>query len=213
MILTSWYVCSYVKRTFYVSKQPLISRLSRFTHACLQIFRLGPEKSSIKKRVGSEVARNKTEKTFTLQGCAVIPEKLYNYCLNSEDCLKSVWRPADNWIKTNGQTVCLFLGLPRVDACWQCQIAELSRKTHYPIWTIKTHPHGCVISGSIILIYLIGNLDGSLTTIDWQHKVGIFFCLSDSLDCKNNKLAVNKNTLILLKSSQYFEEEEYIMAR
>ena len=32
--------------------------------------------------------------------------------------------------------------------------------------------------------------------------------LSDSLDCEN-KLAVNKNTLILLESSQYFEEEEY----
>ena len=80
----------YVKRTFHVSKQPLISRLSRFTHACLQIFRLGPEKSSIKKRVGSEVARNKTEKTsFSLQGCAIIPEKLSNDCLNFEDGLKS----------------------------------------------------------------------------------------------------------------------------
>ena len=74
------FISTYVKRTFYVSKQPLISRLSRFTHACLQIFRLGPEKSSIKKRVGSEVARNKTEKTLSLQGCAIIPEKLSNDC-------------------------------------------------------------------------------------------------------------------------------------
>ena len=30
----------------------------------------------------------------------------------------------------------------------------------------------------------------------------------DSLD-RENKLAVSKNTLILLESSQYFEEEEY----
>ena len=116
-ILTICMSSYYVKRTFYVSKQPLISRLSRFTHACLQIFRLGPEKSSIKKRVGSEVQRNKTEKTFSPQGCAIIPEKLSNDCLNSEDCLKSVWRPADDWLNTNGQTVCLFLGLPSVDAC------------------------------------------------------------------------------------------------
>jgi hypothetical protein len=36
--------------------------------------------------------------------------------------------------------------------------------------------------------------------------------LSDSLDCEN-KLAVNKNTLILLESSQYFEEEEYLYGK
>ena len=32
--------------------------------------------------------------------------------------------------------------------------------------------------------------------------------LSDSLACENT-FAVNKKTLILLESSQYFEEEEY----
>ena len=36
--------------------------------------------------------------------------------------------------------------------------------------------------------------------------------LSDSLDFEN-KLAVNKNTLILLGSSQYFEEEEYLYGK
>jgi hypothetical protein len=64
--------------------------------------------------------------------------------------------------------------------------------------------------------YLIRNLDGSLATIDWQHKYGIFrgclylACIDQrgSLD-RENKLAVSKNTLILLESSQYFEEEEY----
>ena len=41
----------------------------------------------------------------------------------------------------DGQTVCLFLGLPSLDACWQRQLAQYSHRTSYFVWPIEMSPH------------------------------------------------------------------------
>ena len=52
---------------------------------------------------------------------------------------------ADNH-RTNCQTVCLFLGLPSMDVCWQRQLAQPSQGTSYTFWSIAMPLHGCVIN-------------------------------------------------------------------
>jgi hypothetical protein len=57
--------------------------------------------------------------------------------------IKIVWK----WSNiTNCRTVCLFLGLPSMNVCWQRQLAQPSQGTSYTFWSIAMPLHGSVIN-------------------------------------------------------------------